>query len=191
MRVLVTGGSGNGKSTYAERVACSLGAPLVYLATMQPYGSDGVERVQRHRVLRADKGFFTVECYGEYGALSLERELHGVRPRTVLLECLGNVVANVQFGVEMGVAQHVRVDVGHVISEVLAGVEALSGQCDHLVVVTNEVGSDGFTYEEATDTFVRVLGACNCALAACFDAAFEVSAGYARILEAPNGEMPW
>ena len=67
MLAVITGGSGSGKSEYAERVATSLakrdGLPLYYIATMRPFGEEGKRRVERHRKLRAGKGFETIECY--------------------------------------------------------------------------------------------------------------------------------
>ena len=64
MMVLVTGASGSGKSEYAEGVAVKLAGKgnLYYLATMRVYGEEGARRVERHRKLRAGKGFQTVEC---------------------------------------------------------------------------------------------------------------------------------
>lgn len=46
MLILVTGGSGSGKSAFAEQKAVSLaaGGELVYLATMQVYGEEGKRR---------------------------------------------------------------------------------------------------------------------------------------------------
>ena len=51
MLILVTGGSGSGKSAFAEQKAVSLaaGGELVYLATMQVYGEEGKKKVERHR----------------------------------------------------------------------------------------------------------------------------------------------
>ena len=64
MMVVVTGASGSGKSEYAEGVAVKLAGKgdLYYLATMRVYGEEGVRRVERHRKLRAGKGFQTAEC---------------------------------------------------------------------------------------------------------------------------------
>ena len=63
MMVVVTGASGSGKSEYAEGVAVKLAGKgdLYYLATMRVYGEEGVRRVERHRKLRAGKGFQTAE----------------------------------------------------------------------------------------------------------------------------------
>ena len=63
MLILVTGGSGSGKSAFAEQKAVSLaaGGELVYLATMQVYGEEGKKKVERHRQLRRGKGCETIE----------------------------------------------------------------------------------------------------------------------------------
>ena len=60
---LVTGGSGCGKSTWAEKLVQSLpGEKRIYIATMQVYDQESEKRVQRHRAQRANLGFRTVEC---------------------------------------------------------------------------------------------------------------------------------
>ena len=64
MMILVTGGSGSGKSAYAEELAVSLttaGGQRYYLATMQPFGEEGRRRIERHKKLREGKGFLTIE----------------------------------------------------------------------------------------------------------------------------------
>ena len=62
MITLVTGGSGSGKSAYAEDVAASAeGTEKYYIATMRIYDAEGERKVERHRKLRAGKGFTTVE----------------------------------------------------------------------------------------------------------------------------------
>ena len=62
MLILVTGGSASGKSAYAESL-CLTASPRVYLACMQPFGAEGAKRIERHRTMRKDKGFLTVERY--------------------------------------------------------------------------------------------------------------------------------
>ena len=63
MMTLVTGGSGSGKSEYAERLAVAGGTPRIYVATMIPWDDEGWRRIEKHRAMRAGKGFETVECY--------------------------------------------------------------------------------------------------------------------------------
>ena len=64
MMHLITGGSASGKSAYAEKMAVGAGEKSrYYLATMKPWGKEGQERVEKHRNMRAGRGFTTVECY--------------------------------------------------------------------------------------------------------------------------------
>ena len=45
---LVTGGSGSGKSAYAEQCILDFGGTRrVYIATMQPFGAEGQARIAR------------------------------------------------------------------------------------------------------------------------------------------------
>ena len=58
---LVTGGSGSGKSAYAEQCILDFGGTRrVYIATMQPFGAEGQARIARHRKMRAAKKFSTL-----------------------------------------------------------------------------------------------------------------------------------
>ena len=64
MMILVTGGSGSGKSAFAEDCVVSFGkTDRIYIATMYPFDEESRKRVQRHRKMRQGKGFETVECY--------------------------------------------------------------------------------------------------------------------------------
>ena len=64
MMTVVTGGSGSGKSAFAEDKIVSFGpAKRIYIATMHPYDEESHKRVARHRKMRAGKGFETIECY--------------------------------------------------------------------------------------------------------------------------------
>ena len=72
MMELVTGGSGSGKSAYAESVICGKhrllcetteNAPLYYIADMIPYGRETEKKIKVHRKMRAGKGFVTLEWY--------------------------------------------------------------------------------------------------------------------------------
>ena len=62
MFYIVTGGSASGKSEYAESLAISSDArQRFYIATMKPWDEEGRRRIQKHRAMRAGKGFLTIE----------------------------------------------------------------------------------------------------------------------------------
>ena len=92
MMILVTGGSGSGKSAFAEDCVVSFGkTDRIYIATMYPFDEESRKRVQRHRKMRQGKGFETVECYTGLDKIRLPENC------TVLLECMSNLVANEMF----------------------------------------------------------------------------------------------
>ena len=156
MIVLVTGGSGCGKSTWAEKLVASLPEDnRFYIATMQVYDDESVKRVARHRAQRADKGFTTIECEKDLASADVPEG------STVLLEDLVNLMANEMFD-------------GGDVERIVPALEALAQKCRHLVMVTNDVFSDGVTYAESTQEYLRQLAAINAQAAALADSVVEV-----------------
>ena len=173
MRILLTGGSGSGKSTYAERLARAFPAPRYYVATMRPYDGECLLKIRRHRLQREASDFTTIERQADVG--KIEFPARG----TVLLECMCNLLANEMFD-----------DAGNerdVSDKILMDIAALEEKCDTLILVTNEVGSDGGGYTESTVRYVGVLGRINCAIAERFDRVVELVCG---IPLARKGELP-
>ena len=173
MMILLTGGSACGKSTYAEQICVKAPGPKYYLAAMQPYGEEGRKKIGRHRALRQGKGFETIERYTDYGSLNLPENC------TALLECICNLTANEMFDD--------RGNERDPYEKVLEGVENLRRRCGLLVVVTNDVGSDGLHYDPGTEDYIRVLGKINAALAARADTVIEMVAGIPILLK---GALP-
>lgn len=172
MRVLVIGGAASGKSAYAEGVAMGFPGEHVYLATMQPFGDEGARRIEHHRALRAGKGFLTAEVPRGLDACDEGTLLGGCKEPgslTLLLECLGTLLANEMFdddGVfEAGPAPADRV---------VAGVERLERLFGNVVVVTNDVGCDLGDFSDETHAYIRELGRANAVLASRFDRVIEV-----------------
>lgn len=64
MTVLIIGHPDSGKSKIAEDMVMEMSAPggRIYLATMIPCGEEGRVRVEKHRNMRAGKGFVTIEA---------------------------------------------------------------------------------------------------------------------------------
>ena len=62
MFILITGGSGSGKSEFAEAQILRLSREKrIYLATMKCFDEESKKRIARHRKMRAEKQFETVE----------------------------------------------------------------------------------------------------------------------------------
>lgn len=169
MVYLVTGGSGSGKSEYAESlILASQCSRRFYVATMAVYGEEGRQKVQRHRLMRREKGFITLErqhCVGE----ALLAEKHNT---AVLLECVSNLAANEMFGREDD-----RPDTGVLADRIAADIGRLAAQAADTVIVTNEVGADGVQYGPETMEYIRLMGLLNRKLAEASDRVVEVVYG--------------
>ena len=73
---LVIGGAASGKSAYAESLCLRAPLPRTYLATMQVWDAECAARVAKHRAMRAEKQFTTVECPLHLDRLTLPRARH-------------------------------------------------------------------------------------------------------------------
>ena len=163
MLTLVIGGAASGKSAFAESLCLRAPLPRTYLATMQVWDAECAARVARHRAMRAEKQFATVECPLHLDRLTLPA--HG----TVLLEDLGNLTANELYDPDGAGAD--------TAAAVLQGAENLMKQCENLILVSNEVFSGGSNYAGDTDRYLRALAAVNNAAAARADAVVRVVCG--------------
>ena len=175
MMILVTGGSGSGKSAYGEQRILDGGqSSRYYIATMEVYGEEGQRKVLRHQRLRSGKGFVTVECKRNLGFLRLpEEDSSGEVKKAVLLECVSNLAANEMFGF-----QKEKEESTEELAERLGrDITALGTQAELFVVITNEVGSDGIIYDDSTAAYIRLLGLLNQYLARAADEVVEVVYG--------------
>ena len=161
---MVIGGSGSGKSEYAESRCVQFGSEKkLYIATMEPFGAEGAARIERHRKLRQGKGFETLECYTH-----LEEAV--IPPAgTILLECMSNLAANEMFSPKGRPNQMETL--------ILQGVSRLRERAEHVVIVTNEVFSDGIDYDPMTMEYIRHLGVINQRIAQIADEVYEVVHG--------------
>ena len=179
MMEVVTGGSGSGKSAYAEQKICGLQqgtGRLYYIATMYPYGSETERKIERHRWMRGGKGFRTLEWYTGLSEC-IEKEFSGqegaerLSESSILLECMSNLVANEMFSGADIVSEDV------VVGHILQGIKNLSTKVDELVIVSNNVFEDGISYDATTQAYIRALGRINTGVAALADTVTEVVVG--------------
>ena len=166
MIILITGGSGSGKSEFAENLAVKLKKKdLLYIATMMPQDGESVKRIARHQEQRRDKGFETLECYLDLKGLDIKGS------PVVLLECMSNLLAN-----EMYSEKGVRCTQGDefICREILDGIGCLERSCDHDIIVSNEVFSDNGSVYEETNQYIHRLGEINCRIAGLASCVYEV-----------------
>lgn len=168
---IVYGGSASGKSSYAESFAMSLQGDgrLLYIATMYPYkwnttelDPETIQRIERHRAMRADKGFDTVECYRHVEHIMAKRQ------DVLLLECMSNLLANEMYlEPDSNAGSDMAETMSPVSKKIVQALVNLSTRVQDVVIVTNDVFSDGgsLTYDESTREYVKNLAEINCALA--------------------------
>lgn len=150
MITLVTGGTKCGKSGYAEKILERFEGQKYYIATMNPVGDDAEEIIARHVEMRCGKNYVTVERLRDIGDTEIP-EGSGV-----LLECVGNLCANEMF---------VGTEVLDPAKKIVEGIKRLSEKTSELVIVTNEVGSDGNDYSPDTMSYIKQMGIINCRIA--------------------------
>ena len=152
MNVLIIGYPDSGKSKLAEDMVLEMSAPgeRVYIATMIPFGEEGRARVEKHRNMRAGKGFDTIEA--PYDAANAAKQAGVSRNATVLLECLSNLVANELF--------ERQTDSDAVIEKTAADMERLAGSVRNLVIVSNHFEIDR-DFDEETVLYAKTLDTVN------------------------------
>lgn len=164
MLTIVTGGSGSGKSAFAEDKVLAFGeVQRVYIATMHPFDEESHKRIERHRKMRAGKGFETVECYTGLKDVKLPSGC------VVLLECMSNLVANEMFE-EQGAHEQT-------VKDIISGIDELVRQAAHVVIVTNEIFSDAVVFDKEMASYLEYLGKINQAVALRADEVVEVVYG--------------
>ncbi len=164
-----------------------LTGPRFYVATMESYGKEAEETIKRHRELRKDKEFTTIECSRE-----MEGALSYLSPDSnVLLEDLTNLTANIFFksrGPEKNLEPEGKTEPEHKlpVSESLAAfkaeqvwgeLEKLCRACRHLTIVSGDLFSDGREFDEDTTEYLKCLALVNRRVAAVADTVREVVSG--------------
>ena len=168
---VVTGGSGSGKSAFAEERICSLGEghALYYIAAMIPRGRETEEKIQKHRAMRAGKGFTTLEWPVDLNGSAERFPDFSAEDSCVLVECMSNLLANELYeenGAHDGAAE-----------AILRGIETLKKRCLHLVIVTNDVFREPVPGTSGMTLYAKSLGEINRALCERADRVTEVVYG--------------
>lgn len=165
MMYLLLGGSKSGKSMLAQNITKSLGGTLYYLATMDPTDAEDDARIARHREERRGWGYETVEQARNLPACFDRIEKNG----TVLLDSVTSLLAQ-----EMFLPDRIDTDAGLRTARELI---ALGKHAKNVVFVSDQIFSDGITFDETTEEYRRQLAQVCIQLAQVCDGVAEVTAG--------------
>ena len=167
MFIFIAGMTRSGKSAYAELRASELGRniPKIYIATAEIHDDDSemLRRVELHQARRRGMGFTTIERYRDLGGLELPEDA------CVMIESLTVWTANEMFrdgNVNHNAGEKIYSDFMNIYRRV-----------KDIVLVSDDVFSDGVKYDALTEEYMRILGSLHVRLAAVADEVIEVAAG--------------
>lgn len=197
MLSVITGGSGSGKSAYAENHISDTALKYdncnkYYIATMKVYDDEGQKKVERHKNLRRGKEFITIEQPNDIERMlvTLEKSYNlsfgffdtnyfkqdAICKNVALLECMSNLVANEMFTLDENGNSKI-VSVQEVCNKVTNGIKVINDYFEDLVIVTNNVFEDGVLYDDSTMRYIEALGIVNQQIAIMADHVIEVVVG--------------
>ena len=170
MKVFITGGAKNGKSSLAQDIALALskGGRHYYVATMIPADDEDRERIRRHLADRAGMGFETLEC-GRNILSCLEK---ADKSAVFMLDSATALLLNELFpdptscNMDKTAPQRCADELAEFVRSV-----------ENIVVVSDFIYSDAQRYDEVTREYRRGLALIDRTLAQVCDTVVEVCAG--------------
>lgn len=146
MKVFVSGGCKNGKSTTACRLAMQLarGGPMYYVATMIPRDEEDQARIAYHVRRRKGLGFQTIEWGRDIHRCPLPK-----RGATVLLDSVTALVQNETFS-DDGVFTPRQIQTAHQLLEFADGAA-------NVIFISDYLYSDAGCYDRLTKEYCRAL----------------------------------
>lgn len=178
MRILLVGGSKSGKSSYAQTHCTKYftNSKKFYIATMEPFDSEDMIRIENHVKDREGMGFTTLEEGRDFSAL-----LPVIEGQTVLFDSITAYLTNVLFG-KFPLPKGEDV-IEYCSKEILK----LSSTAGDFVCVCDGIWQDGITYPRETEDFSRYLAGICSKLSSEFDVVCEMVAGMKNFLK---GNIP-
>ena len=166
MLIFISGSSKSGKSSYAESKLESLsGSVKIYIAASKVYDDEMKERVRLHQERRKDKGFVTVECECDLDRVNIPEGAD------VMIESLTAWTANEMFRDEC------IYDSEYVIEKIHSELETIRQKAMNLIVVADDIFSDGITYDALTERYMKTLAELEIMIASCADEVIEIFSG--------------
>ena len=159
MKIFISGGCKNGKSSFAQQLAraqrvleisvagsAQQTESLYYIATMKPVDSEDKERIVRHRREREGWGFTTVEQPTDIEKILDTCDSNG----SFLLDSLTALLANEMFPSNTNVNDRAA-------KKIISGLRRLTDNINNIVIVSDYIYSDAFLYDPLTTQYRESL----------------------------------
>ena len=173
MRIYISGGCKNGKSTHAQSLAVrqkgANNCPY-YVATMNPRDLEDEERIKRHQADREGLGFETVELFQDIEKLE---GIIPVRDSSLLLDSVTALLSN-----EMFKDGQIHPEAPSKITEEL---KRVINHFKNIVLVSDYLYADEGVYDAYSEEYRRGLARIDTACARQCDIVLEVCAGYITV----------
>lgn len=170
MNVLISGGSKNGKTGFAQDAALRLsgGGRHFYVATMIPYDGEDRARIARHIEERAGLGFETLEIPRDIASCLTA----GGADATYLVDSVTALLLNEMYPGSFDAEADPRA-----AERCRDGLLKLAAGAKNAVFVTDYLYSDAARYDAFTEKYRADLASLDRALAAVCDTVIELCAG--------------
>lgn len=147
--ILITGGQRSGKSQYAERLALSLSANPVYVATAHIWDDEFRQRVEKHQEHRGP----------EWTNIEEEKFLsrHDLTGRVAVIDCITLWCTNFFTPVDSQQST-VNSQQSTILTALKAEFDRFTDQDVTFIFVTNEIGSGGVSENAVQRRFTDLLG---------------------------------
>ncbi|MDO9465657.1 MAG: bifunctional adenosylcobinamide kinase/adenosylcobinamide-phosphate guanylyltransferase [bacterium] len=164
--VLITGGARSGKSSFAEKLASTLGKDVIFLATAEAMDKEMADRIKKHKSKRS-LTWKTVEEPININILNKFKNFEGA----VILDCVTLWLSNMihKFGVE-GAEDHILGDIRTLLKTVKTSKFTL-------IVVSNELGLGIVPENRLAREFRDIAGRCNQLIACMADEVYFMVSG--------------
>ena len=165
MKIMISGGCKNEKSSHAQRLAKKMqynNKSLYYIATMIPTDIEDDERILRHKKEREGLEFKTIEANRDITNCVKNYDMSDV----FLLDSVTALLANEMFKENEQVNLNAHVEITKDLIKIVKKME-------NIVIVTDYIHSDAFKYDLLTEEFRKGLAYIGMALAKICDVVLE------------------